>query len=95
MRILITGGRGNIAQIIKQHLSIKYEIVSPTRLELNVLSLTDIKEFLEGQTFDILIHTAITGGRRTKEDTCDVVYQNLLMFENLLLFADKFKIIFN
>jgi GDP-L-fucose synthase len=95
MRILITGGRGNIANIIKQGLSANYEIVSPTRLELNVLSLTDIQHYLNEQTFDVLIHTAIVGGRRTKTETSDIVYQNLLMLENLLLFADKFKIIIN
>jgi GDP-L-fucose synthase len=95
MRILITGGRGNLANIIKQGLSANYEIACPTRLELNVLSLSNIQHYLNGQTFDVLIHTAIVGGRRTKTETSDIVYQNLLMLENLLLFADKFKMIIN
>jgi hypothetical protein len=45
--------------------------------------------YLKDKTFDFLIHTAISGGRRTKEETVEVVYQNLLMFENIIKFADK------
>jgi nucleoside-diphosphate-sugar epimerase len=95
MKILITGGRGNLANIIKQGLGANYEIACPTRLELNVLSFSAIQQYLNEQTFDVLIHTAIVGGRRTKTETSDIVYQNLLMLENLLLFADKFKMIIN
>jgi hypothetical protein len=50
---------------------------------------------LNDNNFDILIHTAISGGRRTKEENGEVIYENLLMFENLMKFSDNFKLIIN
>jgi GDP-L-fucose synthase len=97
MKILITGGNGNIARIIKNHLSIlnEYDITAPSKNELNILNFEEIECFLNKHNFDVLIHTAISGGRRTKEDNGDVTHNNLLMLENILLFSDKFKMIIN
>jgi len=95
MKILITGGNGNIAKIIKQNLSNDYELITPSRNELNVLNMKEIENFLKKDTYDILIHTAIIGGRRTKEENGDVTHNNLLMLENILYFSEKFKMILN
>ena len=99
IKILITGGNGNLARIIKNGLSgnQQFEITALGRADLNILSLKDIEQFLEkpGNNFDILVHTAILGGRRTKEDNGDVTHINLYMFENILKFADKFEMIIN
>lgn len=95
MKILITGGRGNIAKIIKNNLGNVYEICNPSREELNVLSVDEIEKYLEKNDFDVLVHTAILGGRRTKEETGEVTHINLIMWENLLRFAGKFKMIIN
>lgn len=95
MRILITGGNGNIAKMINRNLSNKYEIVNLSRTDLNVLSLKEISNYLNKNNFDILVHTAILGGRRTKEENGDVTHNNLIMFENLLHFSDRFKMIIN
>jgi len=95
MKILITGGNGNIAKMINKNLSNKYEIVNLSRTDLNVLSFEEVKKYIENNNFDILVHTAILGGRRTKEENGDVTHKNLLMLENLLYFADRFKMIIN
>ena len=95
MKILITGGNGNIAKMINRNLSNKYEIVNLSRSDLNVLSFEEISNYLNKNSFDILVHTAILGGRRTKEENGDVTHNNLIMFENLLHFSDKFKMIIN
>lgn len=95
MKILITGGNGNIAKMIKKNLSNEYEIVAPSRSDLNVLNLKEVETFLNGDVYDILIHTAISGGRRTKEDSGSVTHNNLLMLENILHFSEKFKMIIN
>jgi GDP-L-fucose synthase len=95
MRILITGGNGSIAKIIKNKLSSIFDITSITRDDFNLLDPKSTSEYLSKKEFDVLIHTAIKGGRRTKEETGEVVYENLLMFENLIKFADKFKLIIN
>ena len=95
MKILITGGNGNIAKMIKNYFSLDHNINSPSREELNILNLNELSNFLMYKEFDILIHTAISGGRRTKEDNDDTIYNNLLMMENILHFSNKFKMIIN
>ena len=96
MKILITGGNGNIAKIINRNLSSsQYEITNLSRSDLNVLSEFEIEKYLSCNEYDILVHTAILGGRRTKEENGDVTHNNLLMLENLLKFSSKFKIIIN
>ena len=96
MKILITGGNGNIAKMIKNNLQgCNYEITNLSRSDLDVLHFDQIEKYLTEHDFDILVHTAILGGRRTKEENGDVTHKNLVMFENLLYFADKFKMIIN
>ena len=95
MKILITGGNGNLAKMIKNNLCLLYQINNPSRQELNILDFQQIKNHLEENQYDVLIHTAILGGRRTKEENGEVTHKNLLMFENLMKFADKFKMIIN
>ena len=95
MKILLTGGNGNIAKTIKKNMSNYYDITSPSRNELNILNFEEIKIFLNNNNYDILIHTAIEGGRRTKEDEKFIVKNNLLMFENILYFVNRFKMIIN
>jgi nucleoside-diphosphate-sugar epimerase len=95
MRVLITGGNGNIAKMINKGLSDEFFIFAPSRNELNVLNFNEICEFLSKNKFDILVHTCILGGRRTKQEDGDVAYTNILMFENILKFANHFKMIIN
>ena len=95
INILVTGGNGNIAKMVKRNLSYKYNIICLGRADLNVLNLKEIEEYLNKHSFDILVHTAILGGRRTKEETGEVTHLNLVMLENLLFFADRFKMIIN
>jgi len=94
-KILITGGNGNLAKLIKKNLEEFYCISSPARQELDLLNIKQVNDYLKERDFDVLIHTAILGGRRTKEDTSDVVFKNVLMFENILMFREKFKMIIN
>lgn len=95
MYILITGGNGNLATILKTSLSNLHNIESPGRAEMNMLDMESMKQYLQNKTFDVVIHTAIQGGRRTRPDTHEDVYNNMLMLENLLWFKDNFKMIIN
>jgi GDP-L-fucose synthase len=95
MKILITGGKGNIATIIKKNLHTEFDILNPSHQELDILDINQLTNYLKYNQFDILIHTAILGGRRTKSEDYEIVYKNILMFENLMKFVDQFKIIIN
>jgi nucleoside-diphosphate-sugar epimerase len=93
--ILITGGNGNLAKMIRTNLSSEFNITSISRADFDMLDGRAIECYLADKSFDILIHTAICGGRRGKEETGEVVYQNLLMFENIMKFSHKFGQIIN
>jgi len=94
-KILITGGNGNIAKMIKNNLSSQFSITNLGRNELNILNLNEIETYLNNNQYDILVHTAILGGRRIKEENGEITHINILMLENLLYFADRFKMIIN
>jgi GDP-L-fucose synthase len=83
-KILITGGNGNIANIIKRNLSNKYDLYTPSHSDLDILNFENLKKYIKNINPDVIIHTAILGGRRTKEETSDVFYKNIIMFENIL-----------
>ena len=95
LKILITGGNGNIAKMIKQNLSSEFDITCICRSDFDLLDFKSVQNYLFIHSFDVLIHTAISGGRRTKTENGDVVYNNLLMFENLAKCADQFQLIIN
>jgi nucleoside-diphosphate-sugar epimerase len=95
MKILITGGNGYIAKSISLYLKDKYELISLNRDNSNLLDKDSIIKQLSDIKPDIIIHTAIEGGHRNIQYDASIVYKNLLMFENLLLYKDKVKFIFN
>jgi nucleoside-diphosphate-sugar epimerase len=95
IKILVTGGNGNIAQMIKRNLGDKYDITNATRNELDLLNYSNMSTYFDNNSFDVVIHTAILGGRRTKSENGEISHINILMFENLLKFSKKFMMIIN
>ena len=95
MKLLITGGNGNIAKIIATNLSREFDITTITRNDVDLLDGLSVSAYLVDKKFDVLIHTAIKGGRRIREETGEVVYENLIMFENLIRHSCNFKLIIN
>jgi dTDP-4-dehydrorhamnose reductase len=96
-KVLVTGGGGNLAKIIQNGLKDScYEIYCPTHQELDLLDISSLKRLFSERSFDVVMHCAIVGGRRTKKETADIFYQNVLMFQNLLQFyGKKFKMLIN
>jgi len=95
MNIVLTGSNGYIAKSIYNSLKNKHNFIFLNRNNVNLLDKEDIFIKLCNQKIDIIIHTAVEGGRRTSEDKIDIVYKNLLMFENLLHFRNHTKFILN
>jgi len=64
MRILLTGSRGMVGQnIIKHPIAANHEILSPTSKELNLLEGASVKDYINKNEPDIVIHAAgIVGG---------------------------------
>ena len=81
MNILITGGNGYIAKKLKQNLN--YNILAVTRHDFDLEDTTAVHKWFRDKTFDVVIHTAISGGSRLKSDDSSIIESNLKMYYNL------------
>lgn len=85
MNILITGKNGYIANAIKNNLPIDvYNIYSIGRDNFDLTSSHQTNKFFADKYYDIVIHTAISGGNRLVDDDYKIVDTNLKMYYNLL-----------
>jgi dTDP-4-dehydrorhamnose reductase len=82
MKILITGGNGYIAKSLSKGLN-EHEITLITRQDFDLTDSKSTNDWFKGKFFDVVIHTAIKGGSRLKQDEGGDFYQNLQMFYNL------------
>ena len=92
-KVLITGGNGYLARNISSSLQADSEVRLLTRDDVDLTDAYSVfKWFQSSVTFDAVIHTAITGGRRTGVQNsgkptppdAEVIDQNLRMYYNLL-----------
>lgn len=85
MKILLTGGNGFIGKNIKEsYLSQKYQIISPSRQELDFSDDASVAEFFKNNKFDVIIHSAAKAGHRNATDTSSLLLTNSRMMFNLL-----------
>lgn len=91
MKVLITGGNGYIAKSINNNLNHKHEITLVTRNDFDLTKNTETNRWFVDKEYDVVIHTAITGGNRLQPDTETVVQNNLAMYNNLYTNKHKFK----
>jgi GDP-L-fucose synthase len=83
MRVLVTGANGFIGKNLADALESECEVFRVTR---DVVDLTDreaVDEFFKDKSFDVVLHCASTGGKRSVEDGPEVFHKNLAMFYNL------------
>lgn len=55
-----------------------------TRQDLDLTDQNAVEEYFKTHEYDVVIHCAVLGGSRLKKDEGDVIYKNLLMFENVV-----------
>ena len=97
MNILLTGANGFLAKEIKEYYSNRREInVIPTdRRTLNPTDFNNVQKFFNENKVDIVIHTAVKGGKRNHTPEIEDIFDNIGMFQNLAYFSNKFKVMFN
>ncbi len=97
MNILVTGANGFIGSNIIKLLSnnTNFNFFKGTRSSLNLYSVDDIEKYINENQIDSVIHCAIEGGSRLKQDTNDMFYRNILMYENLIKFNHRYKVFIN
>jgi len=84
MQILITGASGFIGRNLKEQLAEKYEILAPSRDELDLLDAGKVQRYLEAHGFAAVIHAATWDATRNSDkDTSLVLEHNLTMFLNI------------
>jgi GDP-L-fucose synthase len=86
-KIFLTGGSGFLGRSILEKLSKKYEIYAPKREELNLIESDKLQSWMKDKKFDWIINCAVNGGRRTKRDTSEDLYNNIASLDNLLNFV--------
>ena len=84
LKILITGGNGYIAKSIHSYLYSKYDITLINRKDLDLTNTLEVNEWFQNRCFDVVIHCAVVGGSRLKDDDKRTIEQNLIMYGNLL-----------
>jgi nucleoside-diphosphate-sugar epimerase len=84
MTILITGGNGYIARELYEAFKDKHEVTKISRKDFDLISYIDTKNYFKDKYFDFVIHTAVNGGSRLKQEDWSVMDDNLIMYYNLL-----------
>ena len=87
MNSLITAAHGFIGRNLYKLLKSRHnKVYSLTRKEADLLDSDSVNNyFIKNEIFfDLVIHTAIQGGRRNIYDNKDIVHNNILMIYNLL-----------
>jgi len=91
MKILITGGNGYIASTLLKELTGLHQVTSITRQIFDLTNSTVTSAWFKDKEFDVVIHTAIDGGSRLRNDTFSTLDNNLRMYYNLLDNHQSFK----
>jgi len=88
--ILITGGNGYIAQSLYNKFKHIYNITLLTRDGVDLCNKQATSQYFSDKRFDVVIHTAITGGKHLLKDEDNTLYDNIEMYVNLAREAKKY-----
>jgi GDP-L-fucose synthase len=89
-QILITGGNGYIAKSLYNFLKDKYDITCISRQDFDLTDSFETLKYFSNKYFDTVIHCAVSGGSRLKQETWGDMDNNLKMYYNLLNCKNKF-----
>jgi nucleoside-diphosphate-sugar epimerase len=91
MKVLITGSNGYIGTSVSSYLESKgHEVFKLNRSICDLLDKKQVDQYFENFTCDVVIHTAVSGGSRLKQEEESIISDNLEMFCNLLRHRAKY-----
>lgn len=92
MRILITGAGGYIGKTLYNALRDTHYVTAITRREVDLTKATEVKAFFDrNHFFDVIIHCAVAGAAKPREEDWNILDDNLKMYYNLLQNRKRFK----
>ena len=80
MKVGVLGCNGFFGRYFLEH----NKWIPITRGEVDLLNSVSVEKFFRRYKFSVIIHCAVVGGSRLKEDTSDVLKENILMFLSLI-----------
>jgi len=90
VKILITGGNGYISKSLYNSLKNVYDVVTLSRDDFDLRDQFETIKYFSNKYFDTVIHCAVSGGSRLRQDTINDMDNNLQMYYNLLNCKNKF-----
>tara|TARA_Y100000310_G_scaffold337645_1_gene425265 strand:+ start:931 stop:1782 length:852 start_codon:yes stop_codon:yes gene_type:complete len=94
MKILITGCNGFLGKEFSEYFS-DHELILTNRQNLDLNNSNAVDSFFENNKIDVVLHTAVEGGRRTQVDSFSTMCKNLTMFGNLAKHCNKYGLMIN
>jgi GDP-L-fucose synthase len=89
--IFITGAKGFIGRNLTEKLNKKYNLLTPSHKELDLLNEKNVDNYFNKNNIDIVINCAVIGGSRIEEYVDTSLSNNLRIFFNILKNKGKFK----
>lgn len=83
MNIFLTGNSGFICKNLVESFGKRYNILAPAHKELELLDASEVKNYIQKNNIDIIIHAANKGGGRDTINMANVVEYNTRMFFNI------------
>ena len=80
MKVCVLGAGGFIGKNLLHNTN----WVGVTRDILNLENQNDVETYFNTHSYDVVVHCGVVGGSRLKKDAGDVVWKNILMFENVV-----------
>lgn len=84
MKILITGRNGYIGKSLYNALKDEHDVTGLTRNDFDLTAFQSMNTFFQDKYFDVVIHCAVVGGSRLRQDTHKDMDINLSMYYNLI-----------
>jgi nucleoside-diphosphate-sugar epimerase len=91
INIFLTGSNGFAGKHLKKYLQNKYNLLTPSHRELDLLDESSVDSYFKTHNIDVVIHTALVGGSRVEEAQKSALDQNLRMFFNIIKNKKRFK----
>jgi len=79
MRVCVLGANGFVGKNLLRDTG----WVGVTRRDLDLTDQRAVQQYFESNEYDVVIHCAVVGGSRLEKDGGDVLWKNLLTFENV------------